>query len=271
MAQHTLGFIGFGNMGSAIAQGIMTSPSLQNVFSIAAYDIADATREKLEKSGGRWFTDPAALAAEADVIVLAVKPYQVMDVISTIKPVLDKNKVLLSIAAGQPLTALCNALGGHCPAVQIMPNTPALVNDGVFGLCFDDPALSETQKNLVHNIFAQLGTVFVLPEEKMNALSAVTGCGPAYVYHMMDAVMEAAVTLGFQRKDATDMVVALFRGAARMVEETGLHPAVLHSQVTSPGGMTIVGTNHLARTALRGHIIDAILAANARGKEMEKE
>ncbi len=105
----------------------------------------------------------------------------------------------------------------------------------------------------------------------MNALMAVTGAGPAYVYDMMDAVMEAAVTLGFPRKDAHDMVAALFRGSARMVENTGLHPAELHSRVTSPNGATIAGTNHLARTGVRGHIIDAVLAAAARGKAMERE
>lgn len=271
MAQYTLGFIGFGNMGGAIAYGVMAAPALKDMFSIAAYDITDAPREKLEKAGGRWYGDPASLATASDLILLAVKPYQVQDVIRAIRPSLSPGKLLLSIAAGQPLSRLRKGIEGACPAVQIMPNTPALVNDGVFGLCFDDPALSEAHKDLVRKLFSELGTVLILPEGKMNSLSAVTGCGPAYVYLMMDAVMEAAVTLGFTRKDATDMVVSLFRGSARMVEETGLHPAVLHSQVTSPGGQTIAGTNYLSRAAVRGHIIDAVLTADARGREMEKE
>ena len=120
-------------------------------------------------------------------------------------------------------------------------------------------------------MFKGLGSVFILPEQKMNAFSAVAGCGPAYVFHMMDAIMEAAVTLGFTRQEANAMTVGLFRGSAQLVKETGQHPAVLHANVTSPGGQTIVGTNHLSRTAVRGHIIDAVLAANERGKAMEQE
>ncbi|CAK7059442.1 MAG: Pyrroline-5-carboxylate reductase [Desulfovibrio sp.] len=265
-----LGFIGFGNMGGAIAAGVSAS-SLASSYTIAAYDITDAAREKTEHLGGAWFEDPAALAKECEYIILAVKPYQIQDVIKTILPALNNGKTVISIAAGQPLSALRAALRGVCPAVQVMPNTPALVGEGVFGLCFDDPDLTQECRDGVHRLFRELGTVFILPESKMNALMAVTGCGPAFVYDMMDAIMEAAVTLGFTREEATDMTAALFKGSARMVQETKTHPAVLHSQVTSPKGSTIAGTNHLARTAVRGNIIDAVLVAYHRGKDMEQE
>lgn len=271
MATTTLGIIGCGNMGGAIAHGVLSSAKLRKAFSVAAYDVFDAPRKKLEKAGGAWFSDPPSLAASSDIVLLAVKPHQVTDLIKAIRPALTRKKTLVSIAAGRPLSALRAALDGKCAAVQAMPNTPALAGDGVFGLCFDDPALPAERKEILQALFAGLGTVFVLAENKMNALMALTGAGPAYVLDMMDAVMEAGVTLGFTRQEANDMVVALFRGTARMVEETGLHPAVLHSQVTSPKGTTIAGTNHLARTAVRGHIIDAVLAAAARGKEMEGE
>ncbi len=271
MTKLALGIIGCGNMGGAIAHGILTSESLKNTFAILGYDILDTAREKLEHAGGHWYPTPASLAAASDLVLLAIKPYQVREIIQAIRPSLTKDKTLLSIAAGQPLSALRDALDGACPAVQVMPNTPALIGDGVFGLCFDDPDLAAERKTAIQQLFEALGTVFVLPEDKMNALMAVTGCGPAFVYNLMDAVMEAAVTLGFTRQQASDMVTALFRGSARMVAETGLHPAVLHSQVTSPKGSTIAGTNQLARTGVRGHIIDAVLAAYARGKEMEKE
>ena len=271
MTKLVLGIIGCGNMGNAIAHGVLASQSLKKTFDILAYDIIDVAREKLEQAGGRWHSTPSTLAAAADLILLAVKPYQIRDLIQSIRPSLTKDKILLSIAAGQPLSTLRNALDGACPAVQVMPNTPVLVGDGVFGLCFDDPDLPAERKVAIQQLFETMGTVFVLPEDKMNALMAVTGSGPAFVYNLMDAVMEAAVTLGFTRQQASDMVTALFRGSARMVGETGLHPAVLHSQVTSPKGTTIAGTNHLARTGVRGHIIDAILAVHTRGKEMEKE
>lgn len=271
MAQRTLGIIGCGNMGGAIAHGVLASDVLHGMFAVSAYDVTDAPRKKLEQAGGTWFSDPEGLAAACDIIILAVKPFQIVTTITAILPALTAEKTLVSIAAGQPLSALRITLRGACAAVQAMPNTPALVGDGVFGLCFEDPALKPENKEAVHALFAALGTVFVLPESKMNALMAVSGAGPAYVFDMMDAMMEAGVTLGLTRQEATDIVVALFRGSARMVGETGLHPAVLHSQVTSPNGTTIAGTNHLARSAVRGNIIDAVLAAAARGKEMENE
>lgn len=270
MATTRIGFIGYGNMGGAIAEGVAGS-ALSSSFSLAAYDITAAARAKVEKIGGIWFDTPVELAKACDYILLAVKPYQVQETIKTILPALTPEKTVLSIAAGQPLSALRAGLGGVCPAVQVMPNTPALAGEGVFGLCFDDPALPQERKMAIQHLFGELGTVFILPESKMNALMAVTGCGPAFVYDMMDAVMEAAVTLGFTRQEATDMTAALFRGSARMVQITNQHPAVLHSQVTSPKGSTIAGTNHLARTGVRGNIIDAVLAAYRRGKEMEKE
>lgn len=271
MTHLTIGIIGYGNMGGAIARGILASKTLRASIGVGAYDLNDAARQNLEQEGGRWWADPAALAADCDLILLAVKPYQIRDVINAIRPSLTPDKTLISIAAGQPLSALRTALDGACPAVQAMPNTPALVGEGVFGLCFDDPSLPAKRKDEIKALFAALGGVFVLPESKMAALTAVTGSGPAYVFDLMDALMEAAVTVGFTRKDAVEMVVRLFRGSARMVEETGLHPAVLHSQVTSPGGTTIAGTNQMARAGVRGALIDAVLAALARAQEMEKE
>lgn len=264
-----LGFIGFGSMGGAIAKGMAGIAA--SAFSIGVYDVSDVARAKAEGINATWFADPVELVKESDYVILAVKPYQVQEVIRIILPSLDADKTLLSVAAGQPLSALRAAVKGACPAVQVMPNTPALVGEGVFGLCFDDPDLSRERKDELRRLFERLGTVFILPESKMNALMAVTGCGPAFVYDMMDAMMEAAVTLGFTRPEASAMVAALFRGSAGMVRETGLHPGVLHSQVTSPKGATIAGTNHLARAAVRGNIIDAVLASYERGRVMEKE
>lgn len=271
MKKYEFGIIGLGNMGGAIAHGILGSEELRESFAVTGYDITERSRAKLEEAGGTWSNDPVALAAKCDFILLAVKPYQIHSLISTLLPSLSQEKTLVSIAAGQPLSALCKSVGGKCAVVHAMPNTPAMIGDGVFGLCFDDPALREEQRTALTRLFNELGTVFVVTQDKMNAFMAVTGAGPAYVYDMMDAVMEAGVTLGFTRKEANDMVVALFRGSARMVEKTQLHPAELHSQVTSPNGTTIRGTNHLARTGVRGHIIDAVIAAAERGKEIETE
>lgn len=266
----TVGILGCGSMGGAIARGIKASKALSGIFSVLVYDQSDVLRASL-KDEFPVADDPVALAQQADFILLAVKPYQVAKAIETIKGALDREKTLLSIAAGVPLARLRALLSGLCPVIQIMPNTPASIGQGVFALCFDDPELAPDRKKSAYTLFAALGTVFAMPQQKMNAFSAVAGCGPAYVFHLMDAVMEGAVTLGFTRQEATEMTIALFKGSAALVEQSGAHPAALHAAVTSPSGMTIAGTNHLARTAVRGHIIDAILAADARGREMEKE
>ncbi len=264
----TIGIIGCGNMGGAIARGILASPSLSGKASVLVYDQSETLRETLKQEFS--VADSALeLAQKADYVLLAVKPYQVVDVVNGIKAALSKEKTLLSIAAGVPLSRLRGLLSGICPAVQAMPNTPASIGQGVFALCFDDPDLPQERKEFTRALFTALGAVFVMPESKMNAFSAVTGAGPSYVFHFMDAVMEAAVTLGFTRQEATEMTIALFKGSAALVERSGLHPAVLHNAVTSPAGMTIAGTNHLSRTAVRGNIIDAVLAADARGREME--
>ena len=265
----TIGIIGCGNMGGAIARGIKASKALAGTFSVLVYSRSEARRNALKNEFA--VADSAlALAQQADYVLLGVKPYQVASVIDDIKSALTKEKTLLSIAAGVPLARLRTMLTGLCPAVQAMPNTPASIGQGVFALCLDDPNLPQDRKDSIQGLFAALGTVFIMPESKITAFSAVAGCGPAYVFHLMDAMMEGAVTLGFTRQEATAMVVALFKGSASLVEQSGSHPAALHAAVTSPGGMTIAGTNHLSRTAVRGHIIDAILAADARGQEMEK-
>lgn len=266
----TIGIIGCGNMGGAIARGIKASETLTGKFSILVYSQSEARRESL-KNEFPVAQSALELTQQADYVLLGVKPYQVANVIEGIKIALNKEKTLISIAAGILLSRLRTMLTGLCPAVHVMPNTPTSIGQGVFALCLDDPDLPPERKEAVQQLFKALGTVFTMPEGKINAFSAVAGCGPAYVFHLMDAVMEGAVTLGFTRQEATDMVVALFKGSAALVEQSGTHPAMLHAAVTSPRGMTIAGTNHLSRTAVRGHIIDAILAANTRGKEMENE
>jgi pyrroline-5-carboxylate reductase len=265
----TIGIIGYGNMGGAIARGITASPRLRDEFRVLAYD---QRKEAIKPEDGVTSTVNALdLAKKAEYILLSVKPYQIAAMVDEIKGGLSKEKTLLSIAASISLTKLRTLVNGLCPVVQIMPNTPASIGQGAFALCLDDPDLSNGRKEILKTLFNALGTAFVTPESKMNAFSAVAGCGPAYVFHLMDAVMESAVTLGFTRQEARDITIALFKGSAALLEQSGEHPAVLHAAVTSPGGMTIVGTNHLARTAVRGHIIDAVLAAHARGKAMEKE
>lgn len=253
-----LGCIGCGNMGGAILRGLSGREDLALVG-------LDHNPARVEACGAQPAASLTALAAEADVVLVAVKPDKVGEVLQAIAPVLTPDKVVVSIASGVSQEALRTASGGKCPVVRVMPNTPAMVGAGVFALCFEDPALDDARKGLVSDIFNTLGRTLVLPEAKFMAFTAVVGCGPAYVFHFMEAVIEAAVTLGFTRKDSTDMVTDLFAGSVKLAQQSDTHLSVLREQVCSPGGNTIAAMNQLDRTATRGHIIDAILAAYRSG------
>lgn len=255
----TFGCIGCGNMGSAILGGLES----QQDISLIGYDPSGnvpctACDTNLE------------LAEQADFIMLAVKPDYVEAVLETIQPALTEDKVIISIAAGVSMETLSKHSGGKCPVIRCMPNTPAMVGEGIFAFCFDDPALTETQQTAVHTMFEQIGQVMVLPESKFNAFTAIAGCGPAYVLYFMEAVTEAAVSVGFNRKEATEMAINLFKGTTKLADESDHHLSLLREMVCSPAGVTIAAVNHMDRTALRGNIIDSIFEARDRGIEMSK-
>jgi len=257
-----LGILGCGNMGGAILHGLAEGRVLAGKLSLLAYDLDQA------RCSGKHITTVsgcAELAAKSDFLLLAVKPQQLPALFEEIAAHLNSGKVLVSIAAGLELEVLRALSKGVCPVVRVMPNTPAIVGQGIFGLCFDDRTLTKDQKALLEDIFSALGRTIVLPESKFNAFSVVSSCGPAYVFHMLDAMIEGAVTLGFGRSEATSIVYGMCAGSVVLAEETGVHLAVLREQVSSPAGMTIAGLNHLDRCAVRGHMVDAMLASYEKG------
>ena len=203
------------------------------------------------------------IAARCDILVIGVKPYLVGGVLAEALPSLKPETVVISIAAGVTLHDLRDAVQGRCHVVRVMPNTPALVGAGVFGIQ-EDPALPKDVFAMILDLFGLLGSTIVLPEKKFNAFMALVGCGPAYVFHFMDALAEAGVTMGFTRQEALELVTQLVLGSAKLAALPGSHPAILREQVCSPAGVTIAAVNHLDRTAVRGHLIDAVLAAYAK-------
>lgn len=265
-----IGCIGCGNMGAAILRGLSGREGL----SLLGYNPTPAKVLALADAGVRAMPDAAALASQADVVLLGVKPYMVPEVLRAIAPSLAPGKVVVSIASGVSIAAMKAAIaeagGPECPVVRVMPNTPAMVGKGVYALCFEDPALGPAQRDMVRGLFEAIGTLIVLPESRFTAFTAVVGCGPAYVFYFMEAVTEVAVTLGFTRQDATELVKGLFSGSVALAEQSGTHLSVLREQVCSPAGNTIAAMNQLDREAVRGRIMDAVLAAYKRGLEMEK-
>jgi pyrroline-5-carboxylate reductase len=187
-----------------------------------------------------------------------------------IKPHLKPETLLLSVAAGVSLGRLKQAVDSVCPVVRVMPNTPALVGAGVFALCLDDPALKPEQKKTVLELFGAIGTTVELPDDKFNAFTAVFGAGPGYVFYMMQSLTQAAVTLGFTKTEAARLVNALFAGSAKLAQGAESGHAELQDMVCSPGGVTICGINYMDRRGMRGHIVDAVLAAYMRGLDLEK-
>nr|WP_294513757.1 pyrroline-5-carboxylate reductase [uncultured Bilophila sp.] len=259
LADKTIGCIGCGNMGGAIIGGLAGMPGLR----LFGYNRTPERLAPLVAKGVTAVPDIPGLVAACDIVIIGVKPYLVGGVIAEALPALKPETLLISIAAGVTLEDLREAVRGRCHVVRVMPNTPALVGAGIFGIQ-EDPELPEAVFRTVLDLFGLLGSTIVLPEKKFNAFMALVGCGPAYVFHFMDALAEAGVTMGFTRQEALDLVTGLVLGSAKLAALPGSHPAILREQVCSPAGVTIAAINHLDRTAVRGHLIDAVLAAYAK-------
>ncbi len=268
-----IGCVGCGNMGGAILAGLARSAGQgqTDAYALCGYNRTASRMRPLEEAGVQVMTSPLAVAENADIIILAVKPYQMREVVGQLRPALDANKVLVSVAAGITSNSLAQWAENACPVVRCMPNTPALVGMGVFALCLEDPKLSQNCKQSLLQVFGTLGQCVELAEEKFTAFSALIGAGPAYVFAMMQGLVQAGVTLGFTHTQSRQMVTALFAGSARMAEQDASPLGQLRDNVCSPGGLTIAGVNVLDRAGLTGLLVDAVLAADARGAEMERK
>lgn len=261
-----IGILGCGNMGGAILRGWAGNPDLAGQISLYAYDKTPIScacnADKIT-----ILNSEAELAREADWLLLAVKPQYMDSALRPMRPELNKGKMIISIAAGLGISRL-KELAGDIPVVRVMPNTPAMVGQGIFGLCFDDPTVNAEQKELVQKLFASIGVTLSLPEKLFNAFTALSGGGPAYVYYFLEALVEAGVSLGITRQESAQIALALAKGSVALAEESGQSLTALREQVCSPGGTTIEAINHFDRNGMRGHIIDAITMACEKGKKL---
>lgn len=260
----SIGCIGCGNMGAAIMRGLAERTDLQ----LLGTDVDFSKASKLGDELGMQAVELKDVVDKADYLLLAVKPNQVAALLGEIKARLQPNQILISIAAGMTLKSLKLHASGACPVIRVMPNTPAMVQAGVFALCFDDPALKEEPKSFVRELFTGLGQVHVLKEQYFDAFTALTGSGPAYVFYFMEAIVEAGVSMGLTRAQSTEMVKGLFTGSTKLAVESEHHLSILREMVTSPAGSTIEATMHFDRNGLRGLIIDAVRASCKRSSEL---
>ena len=262
----TIGCIGCGNMGGGVLKGLVP----HGEYRLLGHD---HTRAKVEALGGEasrveWAENPFALAKEADVIILAVKPYQMEAMLEQIRPALTPSKIVVSLAAAFSQKKLQEGVGHSCPVVRSMPNLPVIVGKGVFALCFEDPTLQEAQRSLLLEMFQRMGMAVILPEALFSAFSSLVGCGPAFVFLFMEGMLNAAVTMGLKADEARMLTAAMVEGAARLAMESGESFADLRVRVCSPSGTTIRGVNHMERCAVPGHVTDAVLEAWRRDQEM---
>lgn len=262
-----IGFIGTGNMGSALAAAASKSSLSPEIF-LADFDThkAKALAEKL----GAQVGDNLTLVRECDFVFLGVKPQVLPELLKEIAPVAEGRKglTLISMAAGISLEKLQKGLGYKVPLIRIMPNTPVLVEKGVIAYCGAN-ITEETEKAFVA-ILEKAGLVEKLEEAKIDAASALHGCGPAFAYLFMEALADGAVSCGLPRDTALRFAAATVSGAAEMVLQTGRHPGELKDAVCSPGGTTIEGVRVLEEKGFRGAAMDAVVAAYQRTLELGK-
>jgi pyrroline-5-carboxylate reductase len=259
-------FIGAGNMAEALIKGLLragTSPG-----QITATVRRPERIVELEKAHGLVaITDNAAAAKDADVIVLCVKPQAMARVVAQIAPVVNPSKLLISIAAGVPIAAIERKLGAGSRVVRAMPNTPALVGLGATALSGGGHATAEDVA-FAQKLFDAVGITTVVDESLLDAVTGLSGRGPAYMFLVIEALSDAGVKVGLSRHVALKLAAQTVLGSARLLIETGQHPGHLKDQVTSPGGTAIVGLHTLEAGGLRTTLIDAVEAATKRAKEL---
>jgi pyrroline-5-carboxylate reductase len=261
-----IAFLGGGNMAEAIIKGLLRGDSAATLM-IA--EIAVERRTYLAKAypAVQVVEDIVQAVAWGDVIILAVKPQQAASVLSSLEPAMTPDKLIVSIMAGVRSASIEEALEPGTRVVRVMPNTPALVGTGATAICAGRNANDE-DLDCVEGIFARTGLVVRVDEKQMDAVTGLSGSGPAYVFTFIEALSDAGVKNGLTRDISAKLALQTVLGAARMLAETGEHPAKLREQVTSPGGTTIAGLHCLENGRFRGVIMDAVDAATRRSKEL---
>lgn len=250
-----IGFIGAGNMGFAMLKGCLKT------FSATEILFTDANTERMQfvtkETGVNHLESNAELANNVKYIVLAVKPQFFSAVLKNIENVVTKDHVVISIAPGISRENLKDALGYNIRIVRAMPNTPALLNEGMTGVCYDASEFTYEEKEVIGQIFNSFGKYRIVDEKLMSAVTCASGSSPAYVYMFIEAMADGVVKHGMPRDMAYEMVAQTVLGAAKMVLETGKHPGELKDMVCSPGGTTIAGVAALEEAGFRNGIIKA--------------
>ena len=260
------GFIGAGKMATALIRGMIrhgTAPE-----AVCASDPNPSARAILvSESGISTYDSNLEVVKNSDVVVLAVKPQMMAEVLVDLRPAINRDHLVVSVAAGVSLATLANGLGADRRLARAMPNTPALVGEGAAAYCLG-PAAKEGDEAIVVECLEAVGKAFRVPEGQLDAVTGLSGSGPAFVYVMIEALADGGVRVGLPREMALALAAQTVLGSAKMVLETGQHPGSLKDQVTSPAGTTIAGLHALERAGVRAGLMDAVEAAYRRSIEL---
>ncbi len=269
MIDGKIAFLGAGNMAEALMKGLLRAGTAAERI-IATARRPERAAEIQRSYGIEVGADNEKATAEADIVVLSVKPQAMDKLLTAIAPAASRKKLFISVAAGVPIAAIERRLGGGARIVRAMPNTPALVGAGATAIAKGAHA-TDADLSLAANIFRAVGTATVVEESLLDAVTGLSGSGPAYIFLIIEALSDAGVKVGLPRYTALALAAQTVLGSARLLIETGAHPGHLKDQVTSPGGTAIAGLHTLEAGGLRTTLIDAVEAATARARQLGEQ
>jgi pyrroline-5-carboxylate reductase len=262
-----IGFIGAGMMAEAFARGLLKAGVSPDAMS--ASDPDENRQAVFSNLGIPCVNGNRSVAESSDIVMLVVKPFMIQQIVDELSDVIRPSQLVLSIAAGIPVAKVEQGFKAEVPVVRVMPNTPCLVGEGAIGIApgkFADRSHMDTATELL----GACGKVVQVTDDKMDAVTGLSGSGPAYVYMFIEALMAGGIRMGLTRDAALTLAAQTVLGGAKMVLETGEHPAVLRDKVTTPAGTTIAGIAALEEAGFRSGLMKAVAAATIRSKELGK-
>jgi pyrroline-5-carboxylate reductase len=261
-----IAILGCGRIGEALLTGLLSAGWTDIVVTSRTQERAAALREQ---HGVEASTDNAAAVREASLVVVAVKPQDIDALLAEVGPLLTPKHTVLSVAAAIPTAQVEARVAPGVPVVRAMPNAPSTVHEGMAGICAGAHA-GEEHLALAEDALAHLGRVVRVPESQMDAVTALSGSGPAYFALLAEAMIEAGILLGVSREISTTLVVQTMLGTAKQLRDRGMHPVELRESVTSPGGTTIAAIRELEQAGVRAALLNAVQAAMTRAGELAK-
>jgi pyrroline-5-carboxylate reductase len=266
----TLAIIGTGRIGEALLRGLLRSSWIQPHQVVCTARRHERLDGLAAEHGVRVTTDNRVAIEAADVVLIALKPQVLLRTVADVGDAFHAGQTVISVAAGTTTAAIQDAIPGEVPVVRVMTNTPVQVDEAMSVVCGGTHA-AERDLKVAEDILSHVGTVIRMGEEHLDAVTALSGSGPAYFFLLAEAMIDAGILLGLPRDVSTELIVQTMVGSAKMLRDTGKHPVELREMVTSPGGTTISAIRELERSRVRAAFLDAIEAAKLRGEELSRE